>query len=369
MLIFLFVFLFVLPAQAQDVFDSKQEKFRVVTVLEDLEHPWSLAFLPGGDMLVTERPGRLLYVRKGEAKGTAVAGLPEIADYGQGGLLDVLVHPDFTQNRTIFFSYAAGDMLGGLNTEVAKGVLNGPRLENVEVIFRAEPKVRLARQHFGSRLLIGPDDKLYISLGERGQKEEAQNPANHLGAMIRINQDGSIPEDNPFSGHGVFEEEIFSYGHRNIQGMARRPGTNEIWIHEHGPKGGDEINILEKGANYGWPAVTFGVAYSGLPITDQRSAPGMKDPLLHWTPSIAPSGMMFYKGEKFPEWKGDLFVGALVLTHLRRLELQGGEVTAQEILLEERGERIRDVREGPDGYIYILTDDPYGKLLRLEPVK
>jgi glucose/arabinose dehydrogenase len=356
-------------AAAQGAVESQQQKFRVVPVLENLEHPWAVGFLPGGDMLITERAGKLLYVRKGESKGIPVAGLPEIAEYGQGGLLDVLVHPDFSNNRTIFISYAAGDALvNGLGTEVAKGRLNGPKLEDVQVIFKAEPKIRLARQHFGSRLLIGPDDKLYISLGERGQKEESQNPENHLGAMIRINQDGSIPDDNPFADHAKNKPEIFSYGHRNVQGMALRPGTEEIWTHEHGPKGGDEINILKKGANYGWPETTHGIDYTGLPITDKTEAPGIEKPLLYWDPSIAPSGMMFYTGDKFPAWKNDLFVGALVLTHLRRLEIKDGQVAEQEVLLEGNAERIRDVRQGLDGFIYVLTDDAYGRLLRLEPV-
>lgn len=218
-------------------------------------------------------------------------------------------------------------------------------------------------------MLFAPDGALYVTLGERfDYSEEAQNVSNHLGTVVRIRPDGKIPQDNPFINQDGARPEIFSYGHRNIQGIAQHPDSGKIWIHEHGPKGGDEINILKAGANYGWPAVTFGISYWGMKISDKTSAPGMEDSILQWTPSIAPSGMMFYTGDKFPNWKGDLFAGALVKKHLRRLELDGDTVTEQEELLKDRGERIRDVRQGPDGYLYILTDEPDGRLLRLEPL-
>jgi glucose/arabinose dehydrogenase len=271
----------------------------------------------------------------------------------------------------VYFSYAATEDNNEniSNTEVARAKLNTQqnRLTDVEVIFRAKPKVE-GSNHWGSRLAFANDGTLYITLGEKfDYMEEAQNPSNHLGTVVRLNADGSVPNDNPFVGHDDKAPEIFSYGHRNPQGIAIHPVTEDIWIHEHGPKGGDEINILKSGANYGWPAVTFGRSYWGTEISDKTSVPGMEDPILHWTPSIAPSGMTFYMGDQFPEWQGDLFVGALVKRHLRRVELDGETVIAQEELLSDLNERLRDVREGPHGHLYILTDSSNGKLYRLEP--
>ncbi|MFP4314191.1 MAG: PQQ-dependent sugar dehydrogenase [Alphaproteobacteria bacterium] len=346
---------------------SAQYDFELVPVVGDLEYPWGMDFLPGGDVLITEKSGNLILVRMPSGEKQSVSGLPDIAEIGQGGLLDVLIHPDFQSNQTIFLSYA-GRSERGYGTEVVRAKLNGPRLTEVTKIFEAVPKVR-GRVHFGSRLLWGPDDKLYITLGDRGRKEEAQDPKNHLGSVIRINPDGTIPEDNPFVNDGRKRPEIFTYGNRNVQGIAMHPETKEIWAHEHGPKGGDEINILKAGNNYGWPEITYGVAYSGFPITDQTSAPGMEQPVLYWDPSIAPCGMIFYTGNKFPAWQGNIFVGALAGTHLRRISIDGTEVIEQEVLLEEFGERIRDVANGPDGFIYILTDKLDGQLLRLEPKK
>lgn len=355
--------------QAQETYSEKTEAYdvRLVPVAEELEHPWGMDFLPNGDILVTERRGKLFLVRMPSGEKLEIEGLPEIAEIGQGGLLDVMVHPDYTRNQIIFISYS-GRSEQGYGTEVARMKLNGTRLSEVQKIFEAVPKTR-GRNHFGSRLLWGHDDKLYITLGERFIKEEAQNLRTHLGSTIRINEDGSVPEDNPFYGHESYRPEIFTYGNRNGQGITLHPETGAIWAHEHGPKGGDEINILEAGKNYGWPEVTYGVDYTGFEISDKTTAPGMEDPVLQWTPSIAPSGMMFYTGDKFPEWKGDLFVGALVLTHLRRIEFDGKKDTGQEVMLEDMGQRIRDVAQGPDGNIYILTDDTYGQLLRMEPVE
>lgn len=365
----LFIAILCLPlsnAKAQQYSENSQHhNFNLVTIIDELEHPWGMAFLPNGDMLITEKAGRLNLIRMNSGGRDYVEGLPEIAEIGQGGLLDVLVHPNFQANQTIFLSYAGrGDR--GYGTEVVRAKLNGPRLTEVTKIFEAVPKVR-GRVHFGSRLLWGADDKLYITLGERGQMEEAQDPKNHLGSTIRINEDGSVPDDNPFATHESYRPEIFTYGNRNVQGIALHPKTGEVWAHEHGPKGGDEINILKAGNNYGWPSITYGIDYTGFEITDQTSAPGMEQPLLYWDPSIAPSGMIFYTGDKFPEWSSDIFVGALVQTHLRRVRMNGNEVVEQEVLLKEFGERIRDVENGPDGYIYILTDNPYGQLMRLEP--
>jgi glucose/arabinose dehydrogenase len=374
-----FLFIFVLFAahfavakdDGQAMKNSRQAGFRVVEIGTDFDHPWSLAFLPGGDYLVTERRGRLWRVTP-EGKKTEIPGMPAVYHRGQGGLLDVALEPGFKDGGWMYFSYAASalDDKDIANTEVARARLNltQNRLTDMEVIFRAQPKVK-GDNHWGSRLLFAPDGMLFITLGERfDYSEEAQNPANHLGTVVRLMPDGKIPSDNPFVGQADKKSEIYSYGHRNAQGIAQNPQSGEIWIHEHGPKGGDEINILKPGANYGWPAVTFGISYWGLKISNRTSAPGMEDPILQWTPSIAPSGMAFYTGDKFPEWRGNLFVGALVKKHLRRMEFEGSKVTRQEELLKDRGERIRDVREGPDGYLYLLTDESDGKLLRLEPV-
>lgn len=345
---------------------NAEQGVRAVTVAEGFEHPWALDFLPGGDMLVTERGGALILVRSNGDRET-VSDLPDsLVSAGQGGLLDVLVHPDFTANRTIFFSYSGGGK-AGLNTEVARANLNGPRITDLEIIFKAQPKVRGGANHFGSRLLWH-DGLLYVTLGDRfHMMDQAQNPDNHLGTVVRLKPDGSVPDDNPFTSHESYKPEIYTFGHRNAQGIALRPGTDEVWMHEHGPAGGDEINILKAGANYGWPEVSDGNHYSGVPIEDHGSS-GYEKPLLHWTPSIAPSGMAFYTGDKIPAWQGDLFVGALAGQHLRRIDLDdSGSVQGQEELLGDLGERIRDVVDGPDGHLYIVTDSPDGRVLRLEP--
>lgn len=366
--------MFILSSCAQaegdgDVISSQKENFRVLSIAQDLNHPWSLAFLPGGDYLVSERRGKLLRISETGEK-TEVTGVPAVYHEGQGGLLDVVLEPGFSDGGWVYFSYAAANAQDKANTEVARARLNlrQNRLTDLNVIFKARPKVE-GGNHWGSRLLFAPDGMLHITLGERfDYSEEAQNPKNHLGTTIRITADGTIPKDNPFADGVDGAPEVFTYGNRNAQGIALHPQTGEIWAHEHGPKGGDEVNILTAGANYGWPAVTFGISYWGTEISDKTSAPGMKDPILQWTPSIAPSGMTFYTGDKFPQWQGDLFVGALAHKHLRRLEVDGKAVTHQEELLGGRGERIRDVRQGPDGYIYVLTDESNGQLLRLVPV-
>ena len=350
---------------------SEQAEFKIVPVAQGLDHPWSLAFLPDGNYLVSERRGKLWRLSSNGQK-REIQNVPEVYNIGQGGLLEILPEPDFEDGGWLYFSYAAtaDDDKDIANTEVARARLNlrQNRLTDTEVIFRAEPKVE-GDNHWGSRMLFAADGKLHITLGERfDYKEQAQNPANHLGTTIRINPDGSVPDDNPFVNHPEKRDEIFTYGNRNPQGLALHPQTQEIWQHEHGPKGGDEINILKAGANYGWPAVTYGISYWGTEISDKTTAPGIEDPILQWTPSIAPSGMAFYTGDKFPQWKGDLFVGALAHKHLRRLELDGKKIIAQEELLKGRKDRVRDVRQGPDGFLYILTDESNGELLRLEPL-
>ncbi len=344
---------------------AASQDFKITTVVRNLDHPWSVAFLPGGDFLITERTGKLLLFQN-DGLTHVIKGLPDISAFNQGGLLDVIADPDFKKNRTIYFSFAA-EGPGGYGTEVARAVLDGYSLKNVQIIFKAKPKTPTGR-HFGSRLLIAPDKTLFVTLGDRGDMRQAQNTSNHLGSIIRINLDGSIPHDNPYVSLKGYQPELYTYGNRNIQGIVLHPETGKIWFHEHGPKGGDELNILKSGANYGWPAVTYGVDYSGAIISRKTEAPGMEQPVVYWVPSIAPSGMTIYDGNAFPEWKGNIFIGALVQRHLRRIVLQGERVISQEVLLSDLGERIRDVRTGPDGYLYLLTDSGNGRLLRLEPL-
>ncbi len=353
-------------ADAETVETSQQHAYRVRELAHGLDHPWSLAFLPDGDALVTERSGQL---RRLTPKGLVEApllGVPKVVARGQGGLLDVALDPDFVDQGVLYLCYS-GKGKGGANTEVARAVLRDNRLQKVEIIFRAEPRTGGAN-HFGCRIAFDSDKSLYVSLGDRYQyMQEAQNPDNHLGTIVRINRDGSIPQDNPFAAGKA--PEVYSYGHRNVQGLTIRPSDGALWAHEHGPRGGDEVNIIRAGVNYGWPAITYGVDYSGAIISDKTEAPGMAQPVVYWDPSIAPSGMAFYEGEAFPKWRGNLFVGSLRFTHLRRLTMAGDKVVAQEELLRARGERIRDVRLGPDGLLYLLTDSSKGKVLRLEPVK
>jgi len=352
------------PAVAGPRYESALHDFRVETVVDGLSHPWGLAFLPNGGMLVTERSGQLRVVRDGELDPSPVAGLPPIAVRGQGGLLDVALHPAFEENRWVYISYAAaGD--GGYGTEVARGRYRGGVLEELEVIFRALPKSSGGR-HFGSRLVFDGDGYLYVTLGDRGNRPNGQDLGTHPGSIIRLHDDGSVPQDNPFIDRG--RPEIFTYGNRNVQGAALHPETGVLWAHEHGPQGGDELNVIEAGNNYGWPVITYGANYgTGTKIGEGTHKPGMEQPLWYWDPSIAPSGMTFYTGERFPQWQGSLFVGALKFQLLARLELDGREVLGEERMLEGALGRIRAVEQGPDGYLYLLTDAGNGRLLRLEP--
>lgn len=353
-------------AQPVDTVKSEEHEFRVVKVVEGLEHPWGLAFLPDGRMLVTERPGRLRVIREGKLEPQPVAGLPQIARHGQGGLLDVALHPRFAENSFVYLSYAARGS-DGFGTEVARGRLTGNRLENVQVIFRQQPKGG-SGNHFGSRLVFDRAGLLYITLGDRGEMERAQKPDDHAGSVIRLHDDGRVPTDNPFVGKAGWKPEKYTLGHRNQQGAALNPQTGMLWTHEHGPQGGDEVNVIRAGANYGWPVITYGVNYvTGTRIGEGTAKPGMAQPLHYWVPSIAPSGMAFYSGDKFPRWRGDLFVGALKDQMLVRLKLDGEKVVREERLLKGRLGRIRDVRAGPDGCVYLLTDEADGVLVRLEP--
>jgi len=355
------------PAGLGQIIKTQEHAVLVVKVVEGLEHPWGLAFMPDGRMLVTERPGRLRIVgRDRRLEPHPVSGLPAITAYGQGGLLDVTLHPRFEQNGLVYLSYSARGE-GGIGTEVARGRLTGSRLENVEVIFRQQPKGSTGR-HFGSRLVFDREGYLYITLGERGEQDRAQKPDDHAGSVIRLHDDGRVPRDNPFVGKPGWKPEKYTLGNRNMQGAALHPQTGLLWTHEHGPQGGDEINIIRAGVNYGWPVITYGANYgTGTKIGEGTHKPGMAQPLHYWVPSIAPSGMAFYTGDKFPAWRGDLFVGALRDQMLVRLRLDGEKVVSEERMLKNSMGRIRDVRNGPDGYIYFLTDESNGVLARLEP--
>jgi glucose/arabinose dehydrogenase len=352
-------------AAQQGPIASEQASFELVTVVRGLEHPWGMAFLPDGDVLVTERPGRLRLVQDGVLEPKPIAGVPPVYASGQGGLLDVALDPGFASNQVIYLSYAAeGD--GGNSTRVARATLGDGRLEGLKEIFVALPLVRSSK-HFGSRLAFDPQGHLFITVGERGQGDRSQDRGDHNGSVIRLHPDGRVPEDNPLTGVAGARPEIFSYGHRNPQGLAIHPETGVPWLHEHGARGGDEVNVVRPGVNYGWPVITYGIDYSGAPIGEGTYKEGMAQPIHYWVPSIAPSGMAFYAGAAFPEWQGDLFVGALRAELLARLELDGEQVVGEERLLEGSIGRIRDVRVGPDGFLYLLTDESDGALYRLEP--
>lgn len=346
-------------------FPSEHGNVRVTTVVEGLEHPWGLAFLPDGRMLVTERPGRLRIVSTDGSLSGPVSGLPRVQARGQGGLLDVALHPDFAKNGLVYLSFSEPGS-GGAGTSVARGRLEGEALLDVQVIFRQAPKVDTGF-HYGSRLVFDRAAKLFVSSGDRGMQDTAQDLALGQGKLFRLNDDGTPAPGLPFADRPGTHPGIFSYGHRNIQGMALHPGTGLLWTHEHGPRGGDEINVPRAGRNYGWPVITFGVNYTGSTIGEGITAKeGMEQPLHQWTPSIGASGLAFYTGERFRPWKGNAFVGALALNHLERLVLDGERVTDTEVLLDGWNQRIRDVRQGPDGALYVLTDTRRGQIARVE---
>ena len=350
-------------------FDSASGTITVEPLARGLENPWSLAFLPDGRMLVSERPGRLRIVNASGAVGAAISGVPTVHHEGQGGLLDVVLAPDFAQSREIFFSYA--EPRGSRNgTAVAKARLllkgDSGSLEAVRVIFQQQPGIS-SNHHFGSRLVFARDGTLFVTLGDRGsQRQQAPLLDSHLGKVVRIHRDGSVPIDNPYRKTADARPEIWSIGHRNLQGAALHPDTGQLWTTEHGPQGGDELNTPKAGRNYGWPEICHCVNYNGSPVGSGKSeAPGLAASEWHWTPSIAPSGLAFYTADRFPAWRGKLFAGSLKFGVLAMLTLDGEKVVREERLLEDLNQRIRDVRQGPDGALYLLTDEGEGAILRV----
>ena len=340
---------------------------RVETVATGLEHPWALAFLPDGRLLVTERPGRLRIVGPRGDLSEPLTGVPPVFARGQGGLLDVKIDPRFTDNGLVYLSYAEPGSDGTAGTAVARGRLEESRLEHVEVIYRQQPKVN-SEGHFGSRLAFARDNTLFITQGDRMRyRDKAQDLSSGLGKIIRLNLDGTVPRDNPFVGEASIRPEIWSYGHRNVQAAAMHPDTGQLWTVEHGAQGGDELNHPEARKNYGWPVITYGVDYGGASIGEGTAKPGMEQPVYYWDPVIAPSGMAFYTGDAFPDWKGNILIGSLKPGLLVRLTLKDDKVVHEERYLGGLRERIREVQQGPDGLLYLLTDSSTGRILRVSP--
>ena len=349
--------------------------YQKITLVKNLEHPWSIAWLPDGKILITERPGRLRIFRDGILEPTPISGVPQVFAFGQGGLLDVSAHQRFAENRFIYLTYSHGDRSNN-RTRIARARLENNTLGDLKVIFEVS-QTKPGAQHFGSRIIWLPDGTLVASIGDGGNppiefngefiRQQAQNRNSHFGKVIRLNDDGSIPSNNPFATSTDAKPALWSYGHRNIQGITLDPTKNRVWATEHGSRGGDELNLIQRGENYGWPVVTHSREYSGGLISPETSRPGLVDPKVIWTPSIAPSGLAFYNGDRFPQWRGNLFAGGLVSQDLRRIQLDpGGNVIAQNSI--PIGQRVRDVRQGPDGLLYVLTDDRNGQLIRLEPM-
>jgi glucose/arabinose dehydrogenase len=357
------------PAQASPQPRSTSGVVRAETVASGLEHPWALAFLPDGRILVTERPGRLRIVATDGTLSAPLTGLPaNIAAVGQGGLLDVALDPDFANNRLVYLSFAESGE-GGSGTAVARGRLGNAGLEGTTVIYRQRPKVR-SNGHFGSRLVFARDGKLFITQGDRQSSEfrgRAQDLNQGMGKVIRVNADGTVPADNPFVGRAGTQPEIWSYGHRNVQAAALNPETGALWTVEHGARGGDELNHPEAGKNYGWPVITYGRDYSGSSIGEGAVKEGMEQPVYYWDPVIAPSGMVFYTGDAIPGWKGSVLVGSMTPGALVRLVMEGGKVTREERFLGDMRERFRDIQQGPDGFVYAVTDADNGRVLRIRP--
>lgn len=359
------------PAIARAAQEPPTAPARVTPVVGGLDHPWSMAFLPDGGILITERPGNLRLLRTPGGLSKPLAGVPKVAARGQGGLLDVALSPEFATDRYVYLAYAEADG-GKSGTAVGRGRLSDDAsgLEDFRVLFRQEPKLS-SGQHFGARLVFDGKGHLYIALGENNQRPTAQDLDKLQGKVVRLKADGTVPADNPFVGRQGARPEIWSYGHRNPQGMALNPWTGELWENEHGPRGGDEINVVQPGKNYGWPLATHGINYSGLAIPEAKgeTLPGMEPPVFWWPKSPAISGMAFYDADRFPVWRNSVFIGALGNQNLIRLTVDGIRVIEKETLLDDRKRRIRDVRQGPDGYVYVLTDASPGELLRLAPAE
>ena len=356
------------PSASSGVNAQGSAAYRIDTFAEGLDHPWSIAFLPDGTKLVTERVGRLRVIDpQGKLLPEPVQNTPFEYVATQAGLMDVAVDPDFAQNQLIYLTYAYGEARGN-NTRLVRARYSDGALSEVTTLFDALP-AKVGGSHYGGRIAFLPDDTLVLTLGDGfDHREEAQNLGNHLGKTVRLNRDGSIPSDNPFVGKAGAKPEIYSLGHRNAQGIVYDSAHQRLFLNEHGPRGGDELNAVTGGTNYGWPIASFGRDYTGARVTPYTTWAGTKDPLLHWTPSIAPSGMALYRGDLFPQWQGDLFVSTLVEKSVRRLAMEGGQPTGeQEVLFESADARIRDVRSGPDGALYLLTDDENGKVLRVVP--
>lgn len=346
---------------------SQEGALGVEPVARNLEHPWGLAVLPDGRLLVTERPGRLRIISPEGRLSDPLGGVPTVLAKGQGGLLDVAADPDFAENRLVYLSYAEPGEDGKAGTAVARGRLGDAGLEGTEVIYRQQPKVKGAN-HFGSRLVFARDGTLFVTQGDRyDYREQAQDLSSGLGKIVRIAPDGSVPRDNPFVGRDGARREIWSYGHRNVQAAALAPDTGQLWTVEHGARGGDELNHPEPGKNYGWPVITYGVDYNGMRIGEGTSKSGMEQPVYYWDPVIAPSGMTFYTGDLFPDWKGNILVGSLKPGLLVRLTLKDGKVAREDRYLGELGERIREVQQASDGSLYLLTDSDTGQVLRVTP--
>ena len=352
-------------ARAQQVMRSSKASYSLRMLTLDLEQPWGMAFLPDGRLLITERPGRLRIFANGRLERAPVGGLPKVFARGQGGLLDICLHPDFARNAQLYLTYS-GEGEGGAATVLARAEFRNNALVGVQRLFEALPRTS-GGLHFGSRIVFDQAGLLYVTCGERYQMQRAQNLADLGGKVVRLRDDGSVPPDNPFVGREGARPEIFTWGHRNPQGMAMNPATGRIWVAEHGPRGGDELNLLKAGANYGWPRATHGIDYSGSTISPNKSLPGMEDPVRVWVPSISPSGLAFYSGDRFPGWKGSVFTGALSDNALIRIELDGDRYLGEERLLVDLLPYIRDVRQGPDGLLYLVTHTDSGGLYRLEP--